>query len=280
MARLTGAEMRRVSPRKGHTAKDTWNPNGRLLGMVKSNGIWVALVVTGIKKNGNDKIQRKDRKGAKSTRQIWSVPANVHPGEYRGSKDLSRQAVRISAAVCFDCPQQHVLGGGCYVRNDPIASIWKCLQRGGYKPATAADYPGIFGGAPVRFGAFGEVVGLLPLDNARQIAALATVRTGYTHRWKDPRLQGWRDLVMASVEGSAAAEAADALGWRYFRVRAPGSAPAAGEVNCPTERVGCDDCGLCKGKPKDRGPKNVSIPAHGTWSAAALVTIGEDRRAA
>ena len=74
-------------------------------------------------------------------------------------------------------------------------------------------------------------------------------------------MQGWKQILMASVDSIAELVIARSLGWGTFRV---GSEASAGESLCASERVGaaCADCLLCAGA--RGGLESVHIPAHGT----------------
>jgi hypothetical protein len=72
---------------------------------------------------------------------------------------------------------------------------------------------------------------------------------------------------MASADGPADRAAAHAMGWRTFTVTPVGVDGDAGDVRCPSPRVGCADCRLCGGLQRE-GAKSVWIHAHGSQAKA------------
>ena len=83
----------------------------------------------------------------------------------------------------------------CYVPMRAVAAVWRCFRRGGYANLDSVER---FRGREVRFGAYGEPT-LLPLDLVRAIAGVASSYTGYTHRWRESLMQGYREFFMAST---------------------------------------------------------------------------------
>jgi hypothetical protein len=169
-------------------------------------------------------------------------------------------------AVCFSCKlrgrineEGKLVERACYVDlPKSVLSVWNCFHRGGYRKLE--DYS-VFDGRNVRFGAYGEPV-LLPLDMVREIAGRASKRTGYTHRWKEVAIQGYRHFFMASCDQSDYQEA-EALGWRTFSVS---EEALEKHVLCPAseeagKRTNCAKCGLCSGTSLQA--RSIWIPAHG-----------------
>ena len=145
----------------------------------------------------------------------------------------------------------------CYVNEGQAPlGIWKAWKAGRYPTLQWMD---IFAGRKVRFGAYGDPTHL-PLSLALAIAGVASGHTGYTHQWRKPSLQGWKTLLMASVDSVAELVIARSLGWSTFRV---GSEASTGESLCASEAIGtpCSVCLLCAGA--RGGLENVWIPPHG-----------------
>ena len=179
-------------------------------------------------------------------------------------------AIRTGAdrSVCGSCPLRRFTAGPgqdrCYVRpHEAPLSVWRAHRDAPVAPLEAVRTA--LAGRKVRRGSYGDP-GAVPagvwaaLDNGG-------VSTGYTHRWRDTGA-GLQGRVMASVHGPEEAREAWALGWRTFRVLAPGEAPLRGEVTCPAskeagQRTTCERCGLCDGSrgAADRR-KSVVIAAH------------------
>lgn len=189
--------------------------------------------------------------------QIFIIVRHTNPVKaiYTGADEL----------VCFKCPLRgelvngQLVGRACYVDlPKSVLAVWNCYRRGGYRKLE--DYS-VFDGRAVRFGAYGEPV-LLPLDMVREIAGRAVRHTGYTHRWKEPAIQGYRQFFMASCDASDY-EQAEAMGWRTFIVSKD---EVPGHVLCPASeeggrRTNCAKCGLCAGN--SRPARSIWIPAHG-----------------
>ena len=145
----------------------------------------------------------------------------------------------------------------CYVNEGQAPlGIWRAWKAGRYPTLQWMD---IFAGRKVRFGAYGDPTHL-PLSLALAIAGVASGHTGYTHQWRKPSLQGWKTLLMASVDSVAELVIARSLGWSTFRV---GSEASTGESLCASEAIGtpCSVCLLCAGA--RGGLENVWIPPHG-----------------
>jgi len=146
--------------------------------------------------------------------------------------------------ICGTCPHR---SGACYVEwHRAPRAVLRCYQRGGYRDATLADFralkAGVYG--PVRAGAAGD-----PAAAPDALWRILRPRSGYTHDWRNS--PGLRGLLMASVDTPDEARRAHAEGWRTFRVvglnETPATATGAREIECPSEKVACSDCGLCDG---------------------------------
>lgn len=181
--------------------------------------------------------------------QTWIMRADMEP------HDAVREGA--DAAVCGSCPYR--AGNGCYVQVEraPLA-VWRAWQRGAYASwdGQPLDVRGL------RIGAYGDPAAV-PLAVWQRASARALVRTGYTHAWRDLRAQGWRALLMASVDNPGEASLAQARGWRTFRVAVEGEArPMGKEAQCPADgfRITCATCGACNGA---GSRASIWIEAHG-----------------
>jgi hypothetical protein len=189
--------------------------------------------------------------------QVWILVKSVSPTEAIKSG--------LDRLICGNCVHRgHEENGrfgvdrSCYVNpGQAPQGIWKAWKAGRYSPLRSLE---CFVGRKVRFGAYGDPTHI-PLPLALAIAGVASGHTGYTHQWRKPSLQGWKTLLMASVDSIAELVIARSMGWSTFRV---GSEASVGESLCASERVGtpCMDCLLCAGA--RGGIESVHIPPHGT----------------
>lgn len=183
--------------------------------------------------------------------QIYILPTDEHPAQSIKSGGDS--------ATCGSCPARPSVGGACYVQVSwAPANLWRGWRAGNYPAAPA----GLFEGAPVRFGAWGDPAAV-PLHVWEPIVAGAAMHTGYTHAWRglDASAWGW---LMASCDSAADRAAAMLAGWRSFRVLAGDDEPAAGETQCPAQAHGvtCAACGTCAGDRMAHRP-DVWLNQHG-----------------
>ena len=183
--------------------------------------------------------------------QIWILVKAVDPVE----------AIRtgLDRIICGNCRHRGINGSGrsCYVNvGQAPLGIWRAWRAGRYPVLQFMD---IFAGRKVRFGAYGDPT-WIPLPLALAIAGVASGHTGYTHQWRKPSLQGWRSILMASVDSVAELVIARSMGWSTFRV---GSEASVGESLCASEAIGtpCSVCLLCAGA--RGGLQSVHIPPHG-----------------
>ena len=205
--------------------------------------------------------------------QTWILRADVDP--------LEALASGADASVCGECPHRGdrrrggTRGRTCYVNvGQAPAGVWDAWRRGRYPRLDVRRWSDAFAGRAIRLGAYGDP-GAVPLRVLRRLAAAGDRWTGYSHQWR--RFPGLRGLCMASVDSEAERAEAERRGWRTFRVRLPGEAPAAGEVECPAALQddsgeplsSCDRCGLCAGSLDGRRGSagrpipSISIEAHG-----------------
>jgi len=188
--------------------------------------------------------------------QIWILVRSVSPTE----------AIRtgLDRLICGSCVHRgHEENGrfgverSCYVNpGQAPQGIYKSWKAGNYAPLRSLE---AFTGRKVRFGSYGDPVHI-PLPLALAIAGVSSGWTGYTHQWRKPSLQGWKTLLMASVDSIAELVIARSLGWSTFRV---GSEASVGENLCESTRIGtpCSVCQLCAGA--RNGLESVHIPPHG-----------------
>lgn len=170
----------------------------------------------------------------------------------------------LDRIICGNCRHRgHEVNGRfgvertCYVNvGQAPPGIWRAWKAGNYPPLRSLEG---FTGRKVRFGAYGDPT-WIPLPLALAIAGVSSGWTGYTHQWRKPSLQGWKSLLMASVDSIAELVIARSLGWSTFRV---GSEASVGESLCASEAIGtpCSVCLLCAGA--RNGLESVHIPPHG-----------------
>jgi len=188
--------------------------------------------------------------------QIWILVKSVDP--------VTAIKTGLDRLICGNCRHRGHEENGvfgvertCYVNEGQAPlGIWKAWKAGRYPALRSLE---VFTGRKVRFGAYGDPVHI-PLSLALAIAGVASGHTGYTHQWRKPSLQGWKTILMASVDSIAELVIARSLGWSTFRV---GSEASVGESLCESTRIGtpCSVCQLCAGA--RNGIENVWIPPHG-----------------
>jgi hypothetical protein len=185
--------------------------------------------------------------------QIWILVKAMDP-----VRAIKEGLDRLICGSCVHRGNGDGSGRSCYVNvGQAPLGIWRAWQAGNYPLLRSLE---VFTGRRVRFGAYGDPTHL-PLSLALAIAGASSGWTGYTHQWRKPSLQGWRSLLMASVDSVAELVIARSLGWSTFRV---GSEASVGESLCASERIGtpCAECLLCAGS--RNGLESVHIPPHGT----------------
>jgi hypothetical protein len=191
--------------------------------------------------------------------------------------------------VCGDCPHRHFVGGSCYVPTyQAPLSVWRAWWRGNYDgdDAIRKVRVAMASGAGVRLGSYGDPAAV-PVAVWDAFLAKATSRSGYTHQWRLPQAQALRGLCMASCDTEQDVTEAVALGWRYFRVLAPGEVPPPRSIEClATARdLTCAECRICNGARLDRTvqPASVWIRVHGALAkrfVSTTVEIARGRRPA
>jgi hypothetical protein len=165
----------------------------------------------------------------------------------------------------------------CYVNvgQGPLG-VWRAWKRGRYPDySELGPYRAIVGqGRLVRLGTYGDPAAV-PVQVWQHVLIGATGHTGYTHNWKrcDPAL---RMLCMASADTIEEAQAAQALGWRTFRVsmRCADSAPLRNESVCPAskeagKKLQCAQYLACAGADGRKG--SITIQGHGGFAIMANI---------
>lgn len=232
----------------------------------------IAVVLTGI---------RRDSKNAKTGKmlQVWIIPVDGSPmASLRNGTD---------EAVCGGCRLRPIISKSipgsarCYVDVSRAPSgVARAYHAGSYTLATPALLSRYVANTRVRFGAWGDPAAV-PSTVWQTLADLPGVRwTGYSHGALHFGLDGVKDLrqlVMYSADDAPTARAAQAAGWRTFRVRQGAADPLLpGEIACPASseggaRIQCDQCLLCDGSARMdiRRLPNVAIIDHGPTSRRA-----------
>lgn len=174
----------------------------------------------------------------------------------------------LDASICGDCKHRRGLGGACYVNlGQGARAVAAAIVAGNY-PADILAAQSAATGRMVRLGTYGDPAAV-PANIWRTLLANAAGNTGYTHQWQTGKAGAdIMALCMASADNAAERDAAKALGYRTFRVRAENEAMAAGEFICPaSEEAGrkklCGECGACDGGLNTRRADPVII-VHGS----------------
>ena len=191
--------------------------------------------------------------------QIWILVKSVDP--------VTAIRTGLDRLICGNCRHRghevdgkHGVERTCYVNpGQAPLGIWRAWRAGKYP---TLQFMNCFAGRKVRFGAYGDPTHL-PLSLALAIAGVSSGHTGYTHQWRKPSLQGWKQLIMASVDTTAELVIARSMGWSTFRV-SPDMDHHTMETLCASDRLGtpCADCLACLGS--RNGIQSVWIPVHGT----------------
>ena len=192
--------------------------------------------------------------------QIWILVKACDP-----VRAIQEGLDRLICGSCMHRGNGDGSGRSCYVNvGQAPLGIWRAWKAGAYLPLPSIS---VFEGRRVRFGAYGDPT-WIPLSLALAIAGASSGWTGYTHQWRRPSFQAWRQILMASVDTSAELVIARSMGWSTFRVT-PDLDHHTVETLCASDRVGtpCSDCQACSGLGAiGRRPTQVSvfIPAHGS----------------
>ena len=189
--------------------------------------------------------------------------------------------------VCGSCPHRPALyksagESPCYVNvGQGVMGVLRAYHGGAY-PRTD-DAPALVEGLPVRFGSWGDP-GMVPVGVWEALAATASSRTGYTHRWRDTASDTrWQSLVMASCDSPAEAFDAETRGWATFETTTDPTTPLrAGQARCPSDprtarKTSCISCPLqCSGR--DAGPiVSRQILVHGPGDIGRKINLDRKR---
>jgi hypothetical protein len=234
--------------------------NGVILweGPSEIDGKPIVVIATGIK-------GRSSRNGKTGDLiQTWILRQDIAPHEAVHTGD--------DESICGKCPHRGEIVDGknvsrsCYVTvfQAPL-SVWKTYRAGKYP--LAADLGKLhLAQRNVRLGAYGDPAAV-PLWVWECALVHADKGTGYTHQWMncDP---GFAKYCMASADSACEALAAQAMGYRTFRVGTFAEKHARGEFLCPAseeagKKVNCAQCLACGGT-SSPNKASVFIPAHGS----------------
>jgi hypothetical protein len=234
--------------------KSQYNDNGVVL---QESGD-IVVIATGLKSSSSN-----TKTGGMI--QVYILHRHMHP------IDASRTGA--DKKICGDCIHRGTIVDGkltdrrCYVQIDKApASIFRAYQRGRYrKVKSAREVRQIFSDRLARLGAYGDPA-YMRLSLIRAICSVARGWTGYSHQWRlRPDLL---PFVMASCDSPSDVVAAQADGWRTFRVSAYGNdTTLPGEISCPAsaeagKRTTCNKCRLCDGARPDDTRKSIVIQDH------------------
>lgn len=172
-------------------------------------------------------------------------------------------------AICGDCKHRPVHAGSCYVVvRQGATKVWQQLRGGWYPDARPYlnELGYVVGGRIVRMGTYGDPAAV-PIEVWRTVLSQAKGWIGYTHQWHMEVAQPLRMYCMASVDTATEKAAANARGWRTFRVRLDTDSLLEREAICPASDEGghklqCTGCGVCDGALSGRRG-NVAIIVHG-----------------
>lgn len=175
------------------------------------------------------------------------------------------------AAICGDCKHRRTDKGTCYVNvGRSVSSVYGAYTRGRYaRPNLDYDpriLPALFKGAKVRLGTYGDPTAI-PFSIWRAVTLYAAAVNGYSHQWRNPAFQSFKNLCMASADTAAEQREAVALGWRTFRVRNATDPLLPYEITCPAsaeagKKTICEDCKACGGL-SAKAKVNIAIQPHG-----------------
>lgn len=174
----------------------------------------------------------------------------------------------LDYSICGNCPLRGIAGKdrACYVNvgQSPTA-IRNWYDRHNPPVITLEHAISLIGGRLVRCGSYGDMA-MLPLDVAVSLAGIRSV--GYTHQWRDARVQPYKKFLMASCDTLDDVREAKALGWRVFYTCIDTGVIPENMIECPAGKPGkfgpiqCRECGLCSGI---SGARDIAILPHGPY---------------
>ena len=216
--------------------------------------------------------------------QTFIIRADMHPREALDTgSDIS---------ICGACVHRPTFNAtlnkiirSCYVRLDAVGSVYKAYTRGRYARASVEELAALGAGRAVRLGSYGDPMAV-PVRIWQALISRAEKHTGYTHQWQnatDRQREDYQPLCMASADDTETRDAAQAMGWRTFRVSAANDIETnTNEILCPASKeaghkTSCSKCGLCTGSQlrKDgiQQRPSVAIPAHGNGRGYVAVHL-------
>lgn len=231
--------------------------NGVILyeGPSKLDGEPIVVIATGLTKRS-----RNAKTG--DMIQTWILRADVSP------VDAVKSGADVS--ICGHCPHRgdgRGKGRSCYVTVfQAPQNVWRTYKRGGYAHVDAFEAADLFAGRIVRLGAYGDPAAA-PFAMWKLAVSRAKGWTGYTHQWRDVDAR-WASLIMASADSLADMQAAQAKGYRTFRVTAEAGDRLKGlEIVCPASaeagfKTDCASCRACMGT-SSKARASVAIAVHG-----------------
>jgi hypothetical protein len=183
-------------------------------------------------------------------------------------------------SICGNCPhrgtptdnpdKKTATGRVCYVNlmHGP-GQVYKAFKRDKYPTAQTSDDIAKQGtGRMVRMGSYGDPLAV-PKRVWDALTSKALGHTGYTHQsgrmGASGQVLAGSSYLMLSADSKEQAQQAWTNGMRTFRIIPINAKPSEAldpynEIMCPSDKIQCVQCGLCKGSNKG---KSVAIVAHG-----------------
>jgi hypothetical protein len=171
--------------------------------------------------------------------QVYILRADVRPVE--------AVATGADVSTCGNCPLRPTLATGakCYVNTGWLGKLWDSIPNlPRLNPVAVGDWLES-SKLELREGAYGDPA-MIPNWIRRELNRGRG--TSYTHQWNEPWIDpNASDYSMASVQTVDEKNAANAMGYRTYRVTSGDLEPD--EILCPeiTSGANCKDCGLCAG---------------------------------
>jgi len=167
-----------------------------------------------------------------------------------GTRPVEAIATGADVSVCGDCPLKPSVAKSnglrpCYVNAGWLGKTWDSIPNLPYvEPERVSRYLAAIG-LGCRDGSWGDPGGV-PVSVWQALHKYGGKGTSYSHQWHkaSPALA---EFAMASVQTVAEKNAANAIGYRTYRVTT--GALESDEIICPesTRGISCADCGLCAG---------------------------------
>lgn len=211
---------------------------------------------------------------AKSAKKSANKKTGVMAQTYILRQDVAPQAAHgqgLDPAICGDCPMRSPASGGnnaCYVNIWRGGNqVWGAYKRGNARSRQEGEIALQKSGLALRIGTYGDPAAA-PMSLWEGLIALAKGHRGYTHQWRQPRVQEYRTRMQASADTPEDRAEANAMGWRTFRVRLEDGEVLPGEVVCPAseeagKKLQCFQCRQCSGTEGRRSKVDVVIAVHG-----------------